>query len=138
MNTLELISEYLASVKKYKTILQNHFGQKNLLQGWRSGSIPQSGEINSSIAFQFHGSGCTVEHGEIEISFDFGFDNDLDGFDLWRLTNYAECFPVRYSKILSGSTLEDEFNDLIEKKVIVNPNRPPSPHLYFLAHGKDF
>ena len=113
--TLEdLIAEYLAHVKKATDLLEQSFGTKNILRLWRSKKIPQQGSVTGDITYELHGIGCRVYLPEACIDFDYGPDERVDGFDIWRLYIYACELPRRYKKYANKESLEHDFNEYLK------------------------
>ena len=114
--TLEdLITEYLAQVKKATDLLELSFGTKNILELWRSKKIPKRGIVTDDITYELHGIGCRVYLSEICVDFDYGPDERVDGFDSWRLYTYACEVPHRFKKYINQNTLKREFDEYVEK-----------------------
>ncbi|MCF5055316.1 hypothetical protein GIW50_26115 [Pseudomonas syringae] len=114
--TLEnLITEYLAQVKKSTELLEKAFGTKNILRLWRSNKIPRRGSVTDDVTYELHGIGCSVYLSEICVDFDYGPDERVDGFDSWRLYMYACEVPHRFKKYTDREFLEGEFNDYLQK-----------------------
>ena len=110
-----LISEYLAHVKKATDLLEASFGTKNILSLWRSKKIPQRGPVTGGVTYELHGIGCRVYLSEICIDFDYGPDGRVDGFDAWRLYMYACEMPRKYQKYTNKDSLEREFNAYLKE-----------------------
>ncbi|OPA94079.1 hypothetical protein BFW88_09755 [Pseudomonas fluorescens] len=114
--TLEnLITEYLAQVKKATDLLEQSFGTKNILRLWRSKKIPQRGSVTDDVTYELHGIGCSVYLSEICDDFDYGPDERIDGFDSWRLYMYACEVPSKYKKYTNKESLELEFSEYLKK-----------------------
>ncbi|MBC3304342.1 hypothetical protein H0Z09_24715 [Pseudomonas sp. SWRI18] len=130
--TLEsLIHEYLAHVKEATDLLESSFGTKNILGLWRSKRIPQRGSVTDNVTYELHGIGCRVYLPDACIDFDYGPDDRVDGFDLWRLYMYVCEVPHKYQKYTEESALKEDFNEYLKlgkaKKI---PNS--MSNLYFL------
>ncbi|AZF26044.1 hypothetical protein C4J90_1870 [Pseudomonas sp. R2-60-08W] len=114
--TLEnLITEYLAQVKKVTDLFEHVFGTKNLLRLWRSKKIPQRGTVVDEVTYELHGVGCRVYLSEICVDFDYGPDERVDGFDPWRLYLYACETPHKYKRYTNIETMKREFNAYLKK-----------------------
>jgi hypothetical protein len=84
--------------------------------------------------YAFHGIGLAVDFDDnTSVDFDFAYfpAQRHDGFDLWRLGEFVSTRPEKYGKYLDKKKLEDDFNRLIERGIIVNPDISPSTMLYF-------
>lgn len=132
--TLEnLISGYLAHVKKATDLLELAFGTKNILGLWRSKKILQRGSLTDNTTYEPHGIGCRVYLSGICIDFDYGPDGRVDGFDPWRLYIYACELPRKYKKFTNKEYLESEFLEYLK---LGKANKIPGSmsNLYFIQH----
>jgi hypothetical protein len=109
-----LITEYLTQVKIATDLLERSFGTKNILGLWRTKKISQRGSVNSDVTYELHGIGCCVYISEICIDFDYGPDDRVDGFDLWRLFIYACERPKKYDQYTNKEFLEHDFNEYLK------------------------
>ncbi len=109
-----LITEYLAQVKKATDLLERSFGTKNILGLWRTKKISQRGSVNGDVTYELHGIGCRVYISEICIDFDYGPEDRVDGFDLWRLFIYACELPEKYKPYTNRELLEHDFNEYLK------------------------
>jgi hypothetical protein len=134
---IELIKDFQETADKAVTLFQEKYGITNLLEGWHSGLYEQTGKLREiGIRFYaFHGCGLSVFFKNKHVEFDFAFipEQRHDCFDLWRLQMFAQNHPFTYNNFLYGNTLENDFKDLIEKKIIVVPKQGNSPEQYFFA-----
>ena len=110
-----LISGYLAHVKKATDLLEQTFGTKNILRLWHSKKIPQQGSVTDDVTYELHGIGCSVYLSEVCVDFDYGPDERVDGFDPWRLYMYACEVPRRYKKYTNKDSLEHDFSEFLKK-----------------------
>ncbi|WP_428847433.1 DUF6896 domain-containing protein [Pseudomonas pergaminensis] len=136
-HTLEtLISEYLNHVYEATELLERYFGTKNILRLWRSGKIPQRGSVTKDVTYELHGIGCCVYLSNLYIDFDYGPDDRVDGFDIWRLYNYACELPHKYKQYTDEGYLEHEFLEYLKlgkaKKIPGSTS-----NLYFIQHELD-
>ena len=63
--------------------------------GWWATRIPQHGALPSGITYRKHGYGVEVRSDARVVDFDFGERGETDGFDAWRLWQFAEANGVR-------------------------------------------
>lgn len=122
---VSLISDYMRDVRIINDLFAKKYQRKDLLRAWREKVIPQYGIIGDNIEYGFHGIGCCVVFPDREVDFDFGPENRIDGFDLWRLTIYLES--RKDITTITAKELEEIFNSLIESEVVV---RMPDSRLY--------
>jgi hypothetical protein len=118
-------------------LFKEKYGITNLLEGWHSGLYERTGKLKEiGIRFYaFHGCGLAVFLKNKHVDFDFAFipEQRHDCFDLWRLQMFAQDHPFTYNNFLNEKTLENDFKDLIEKKIIILPKQDNSPGQYFLT-----
>lgn len=129
---LSLIKEYISTAEKAVGMLRNTYNVVDLLSAWRQGIIPSMGQMPSGLCFQFHGIGCTFESNEVAVDVDFGPNGRCDGFDAWRLLEFARNGRIKED----GITLEQIRTGLVqlqEAGIVVCPNWLPSPHLVYLV-----
>lgn len=106
-----LIDDFLAEVRKATDLLERRFGKKCILPLWRAKEIPQRGEILYGISYELHGVGCSVYFPEICVDFDYGPDQRVDGFDVWRLYIYACEVPLVHPIYIDQDALERDFGE---------------------------
>jgi tetratricopeptide (TPR) repeat protein len=134
---IDLITDYQNAVEKVMAAFKDKFGQTDLLSACqRDNTFPQIGELNEYgiIHYAFHGIGLRATfHDNTTVNFDFAFlpEQRHDGFDLWRLEQFVAGQPDKYKKYVNKEKLEMDFNELIKRGSIVNPNVTPSTALYF-------
>ncbi|WP_085641175.1 MULTISPECIES: hypothetical protein [unclassified Pseudomonas] len=126
-----LIASFLESVESSLKLLEDKFGSRELQKLCRQNKIAQRGEITDTISYQLHGNGCMVEHPDYCIDFDFAPDERTDGFDAWRLYNYACEFPEKYASYTNLRTIETILKEYEEQKIIQKIENSTS-NLYFL------
>ncbi|WP_420484127.1 DUF6896 domain-containing protein [Burkholderia cepacia] len=56
---------------------------------WVYMEIPMGGELEGGGCYRKHGVGCDVHLPEKSVDFDFGENGEIDGFDAWRLAEFA-------------------------------------------------
>lgn len=126
-----LINEYQVTVQRVVSALRAGFDRDDLLTARRRGEIPKSGVI-SGIEFSFHGVGCLGTVDGVEVDFDFGPNGRSDGFDAWRLWNFAKQKPTTYPQFQQREDVETALEMLAHSGDIDCPRTSPSPHLWYL------
>ncbi|WP_460111675.1 DUF6896 domain-containing protein [Pseudomonas sp. S3_H04] len=99
-------------------MLEEKFGNRNILRLWRSGKIERCGKMTNGIQYELHGVGCAIHFPSESVNFDYGSNNRINGFDVWRLYIYALDRPLVYEHYCDKKTLEKEFKDLVSLKTI--------------------
>lgn len=130
-----LIFDFLSAVKTSLQLLEDRFGSRSLHQLLHDKKIAQRGEIFKGVSYQLHGNGCMIEYPEHCVDFDFGPNGRTDGFDAWRLYNYACEFPEKYAKYTNLATVKLELNKYIQEDMIKKTDNSTS-NLYFLRIPK--
>lgn len=133
----DLITDYQVNVERVMTAFKQEFNRTDLLTAYRHDKIyPQVGKLKKYDIkrYSFHGIGLAVDFDDnTSVDFDFAFlpEQRHDGFDLWRLGEFVSTRPNKYKKYLDNKRLETDFNEQIERGVIVKPELDPSTTLYF-------
>jgi len=127
-NLEDLITDFLSKVEIGTELLQKKFGTRNILRLWRSKQIERCGEITDEIQYELHGVGCAIHFPSESVDFDYGSNNRIDGFDVWRLYIYASDRPSKYKKYCNQKIVEKEFKEYIASGRIEKMS--PSDNLY--------
>jgi hypothetical protein len=130
-----LIFDFLSAVEASLKLLEDKFGSRSLHQLWHDNKIAQRGEIFKGVSYQLHGNGCMIEYPEYCVDFDFGPNGRTDGFDAWRLYNYACEFPEKHAKYTNFATVESELNQYIQENMVKKMDNSTS-NLYFFTQSK--
>ncbi|MFJ3008834.1 DUF6896 domain-containing protein [Pseudomonas fluorescens] len=126
-----LITDFLEDVESTLKLLEKKFGSRSLHQLWKDKKISQRGEVSEGISYQLHGIGCMIEFPDHCIDFDFGPNERTDGFDAWRLFNYACDHPEKYPSYTKLENIEAGLKNYEEAKLIKKLKDSYS-NLYFL------
>jgi hypothetical protein len=127
---LQLIVDYQRAARAAVVGLKRQSGSSNPFHAWRAGKLRQSGRlIQPRGKYSFHGTGCRFEIGGRNVDVDFGPSGRHDGFDAWRLEQYAAS-AFEWLDI-SGSAIHRGLRNLEASGLIVRPELDPSPHLYY-------
>jgi hypothetical protein len=133
----DLIMDYQNAANKVMTAFKQKYKRTDLLSAYRHDKIfPQVGEIleYGIIRYAFHGIGLhSTFNDNSTVDFDFAFipEQRNDGFDLWRLSEFISDQPEKYKKYLDKQKLANDFNNLIEREIILKPDVEFSTTLYF-------
>lgn len=129
---LALINDYQLTVQAGVEEMQNQFNTKQLLKAWKRNIIAKNGTLDSGTEYDFHGIGCFLTNNDITVNFDFGPDDRYDGFDLWRLRCFVNEKKGLYQKYFEDKNfLEEDFQVLVNRKIIVKTNWFPGSSLYY-------
>jgi hypothetical protein len=152
---IPLINDYLAYTARGCELLRSVLGiEGNIIEAWLSRNellrkhlcdespqqpaIPGRGVLDSErkIVYQFHGLGCRVKFERIVVDFDFGPGGRHDGFDAWRLHQFAQSWK-RYRALADIDEIQRELDSMEQKGEIVRLNRSLTRHLYFFRSAVD-
>lgn len=128
-----LITDFLSKVDEGTKLLEEKFCNRNILRLWRSGQIERCGQITNGIQYELHGVGCAIHFPSESVDFDYGSNNRINGFDVWRLYIYALDRPLLYKYYSDMKTLEKEFKELVSLKIIEKMSPPDD--LYILSRN---
>ncbi len=132
---LKLIDDYLFQSQRAVRLLRSELKRDDLLGSVKKKEFPKNGLIGS-IEYSFHGVGCSVDFEDCFVDFDFGPSGRVDGFDAWRLYQFAKQFPEKYSQLKSKKVIESGLSKLESLGVIKCPKWHPSTHLFYKVTGK--
>lgn len=108
------------------------YGTKELLLSVNSSQkIPRKGSFGIIKSYSFHGCGLYAKLKDLEIDFDFGDNNRVDGFDAWRLKAFAENKPKLYHMFNSEKSIQKELGKLEEMGKIFKPGSFPGSSNYY-------
>lgn len=132
MTITDLILDFQNTSKIVAEKFYKKYGTENLLLAVRNEKIiPREGSFDSIKEYSFHGSGLYAKLDDIEIDFDFGPNNRVDGFDAWRLLRFAESKPKIYSIFNSTETIQKELDLLASTGKIHKPQTHPGTSNYY-------
>lgn len=97
---------------------------------WIQTDIPSRGILNDGVPYYKHGAGCKVLFKTSPVDFDFGEKGEIDGFDLWRLTQFAADGCIDY-ELKTSDAIEQVFNAAAVSGEFIQLDRG----LYYLARG---
>lgn len=130
--TQTLIRDYLAAVYRVVSALRAGFGYHDLLRARGQRKIPKEGVING-VEFSFHGIGCRAVVDGLEVDFDFGVDDRIDGFEAWRLWRFAEQQPETYPQFRQVEDVKKAMERLERTGEIECSRAMPSSTLWYLV-----
>jgi hypothetical protein len=81
--------------------------------------------------YRFHGVGCRFEIDGRVVDVEFGPSGRHDGFDVWRLGQYASSAFEWQG--MDENQIETALSRLKNSGAIRQPHWEPSPHLLYLA-----
>ena len=111
-----LIDSFLTKVSESEDIMKSHFSVDEP-RLFRQNNIPRSGQIGT-FKYSFHGIGCRFSYKKRTVDYDYGEGGRIDGFDLWRLSQYGKQFK-EFSEYINSGEIIIEFEKCAENSVIV-------------------
>jgi len=124
--------EYIGEAKTMVDQLRLSHPFQDLLRAWRSGEVPRTGDLPGDVHYEFHGSGCIFQSPKRTVDLDFGPQGRCDGFDAWRLFQYAKA---NYGED-AVPCLADFTEGVVELEKCGEVRKPgwnPSPHLFYFS-----
>jgi hypothetical protein len=65
---------------------------------WATNGL-KKGTLSDGAVYSKHGVGCLIEASEGGVDFDFGDHGEIDGFDAWKLLQFAEISKGRHAVV---------------------------------------
>lgn len=93
-----LIADFLATVARRFAQLQREVGVAAPASriAWATNGL-KKGTLSDGAIYSKHGVGCLIESKKDGVDFDFGDHGEIDGFDAWRLLQFAESSNGRHA-----------------------------------------
>src|ERR1043165_4077493 len=89
-DVIQLIADYQRAARIAVSSLRRESKNGDPLTAWRRGRLKRSGRLKEPKGrYSFHGSGCRFIIADRTVDVDFGPGGRYDGFDSWRLAQYA-------------------------------------------------
>ncbi|WP_192564098.1 DUF6896 domain-containing protein [Pseudomonas gozinkensis] len=113
-NTLkELIIDFLTKVDSGTRLLEEYFGVRDIRRFWHTKAIKRCGKVTGGVKYELHGIGCFIHLPKETVNFDYGPNGEINGFDIWRLYNFACDRPSKHKKYCDEEIVEKEFKEYI-------------------------
>lgn len=127
-----LIEDFQQTAKVVAEEFYNKYNRKDLLRAWHDKTIAQKGSLNDIVQkYAFHGAGLYAKLKGKEVDFDFGPDDRIDGFDAWRLKEFADS-QKKYKDKWSSKSIESGLEELMKNGTIYKPGSHPGTTNYYL------
>lgn len=116
----KLVLAYQASVRTAVELIQ----QSGILlpvtsRDWITTEIPAHGELVGGVTYYKHGNGCLVDLPSGTVDFDFGRLGEIDGFDAWRLAEFAGSEFAKYG-FETKEEIETSFQSAVKSGSLVS------------------
>lgn len=86
----QLIDNYLDSVRVAVALLEEAgIPRPASDRAWATNGISGTGALRGGATYRKHGYGCKVHLASGSVDFDFGRAGQINGFDMWRLADFA-------------------------------------------------
>jgi hypothetical protein len=93
----ELIRDYQEKVREAIALLEAAgIPRPRSNVEWAASHDPGRLSLDGGFSFYKHGFGCSVDGPAWGVDFDFGAEGQIDGFDAWRLYDFARNDLARY------------------------------------------
>ncbi|MFK8052408.1 MAG: hypothetical protein AB8F65_05500 [Woeseiaceae bacterium] len=95
-NLDELITEYVDLATEMFPRVAEHLGASTTISNieWACLGVPQRGNTPDGINYFNHGYGVAMTDGKRKIDLDLGDKGEINGFDAWRLFDFAESNKI--------------------------------------------
>jgi len=134
--TLEiLINDFIAMVESSTLVFERKFGTRDIRRLWRTKAIKRCGRVTRGVKYELHGIGCRINLSTGSVDFNYGPNGEINGFDVWRLYNFARERPSKYKKYCDKKNIEKELEEYINLKKIKKLSA--ISNLYVLADSKE-
>ena len=134
MVVFEIIRCYQKEVAFFVELMKKEFSCDDVLSMRRSRKVDQKGELPGGYTYYFHGIGCEISYNNEEnwLDFDFGPGGRYDGFDKYRIKDYAEHWRESPPQEWLDCDVGKEFDKLVASGKIFSPENSPD-NLYYFA-----
>ena len=113
-----LAEEYINDVNKIGILMLERLGFKSRSELLKHGHTQWKGEFKlngKNNMYCFHGRGCRFSNDELEIDWDFGYeDNIWCGLDPWKLFYYMRD-NKKSNEFRDGDQIKKTFEELVSK-----------------------
>ncbi len=134
--TLEiLINDFIAMVESSTLVFERKFGTRDIRRLWRTKAIKRCGRVTRGVKYELHGIGCRINLSTGSVDFNYGPNGEINGFDVWRLYNFARERPSKYKKYCDKKNIEKELEEYINLKKIKKMSA--ISNLYVLTDSKE-
>ncbi|HEX8832863.1 MAG TPA: hypothetical protein VF719_01620 [Abditibacteriaceae bacterium] len=128
-----LIEEYQSRGQEAVALFTTH---KNINPiNWRQNDLPRIGFIDpeKKVKYVFHGIGCCVHPPSGQVDWDFGYGERHDGFDIWRLWNFAEEGTKNFQEFADEQIIKATFADAVAKGLVSQRHIQHHDSLYYFT-----
>jgi len=125
---LSLIESFQNKVSLAESLLKEEFKIEQPMQ-FRTYNISRTGSFDT-YHYSFHGIGCRFQFKKTVVDYDYGHEGRIDGFDLWRLTNYGVQFN-EFKEFILSEELKNSFNSSLTSGELVK-SKSLHDNLYYL------
>ena len=105
----DLIAKYQAAVSELFPLVARHLGASIPITNleWFLLKVEQVGETQEGVRYFRHGYGVEMSFGDRSVDFDIGKYGEIDGFDAWRLFEFAQASKI-VTPYKDGTELEKD------------------------------
>ena len=129
----KLIKECLAAAQAAVSLLaEAGIALPESDRAWCINGIPGTGALRGGVSYRKHCYGCEVRLESGAVDFDFGREGEIDGFDVWRLADFAADRLGSF-----GFTSRDELKAVFAAAVAAREIRATGYILHYLAAPTD-
>lgn len=130
-----LINDFISTVESGTLFFEREFGTRDIRRLWHTKAIKRCGKVTGGVKYELHGIGCFIHLPKETVDFDYGPNGEINGFDIWRLYNFACDRPSKHKKYCDEETVEREFKEYVKLEKIKKMSA--ISNLYVLADSGD-
>ena len=130
-----LINDFIAMVETSTLIFEEKFGTRDIRRLWHTKAIKRRGRVTRGVKYELHGIGCRINLSTGSVVFDYGPNGEINGFDTWRLYNFARERPSKHKKYCDEEIIKKELEEYIKLKKIKKMSA--ISNLYVLTDPKE-
>jgi hypothetical protein len=116
----QLANEYIDDVNRACSVMLEGLNLKSKEEMLKHRNVQGRGEfyIKGVNRYTFHGRGCRFSSNNLEIDWDFGYDNIWCGLDPWKLFYYIRDNKT-VNEFKDGDQIKEAFDELITKRKMI-------------------
>ncbi|CAI8760453.1 MULTISPECIES: DUF6896 domain-containing protein [Pseudomonas] len=130
-----LINDFISMVESSTLIFERKFGTRDIRRLWYTKIIKRRGRVTRGVKYELHGVGCRINLSTGSVDFDYGPNGEINGFDTWRLYNFARERPSKHRKYCDEKIIKKELEEYLNLKKIKKMSA--FSNLYVWADSKE-
>ena len=111
-----LINDFISMVESSTRTFEQKFGTRDIRRLWYTKVIKRCGKVTRGVKYELHGIGCRINLSTGSVDFDYGPNGEINGFDTWRLYNFARERPSKHREYCDEETIKKELEEYLKLK----------------------